>query len=174
MKRSQADVTEAELALLQALWDTGRRRSGSLWSGFTGRMGPSVYATVQKLLDRLEAKGCVRRDRSGPVHVFAAAIGRDELIGRRLRAVADALCGGSLTPLLTQLVRGQGAVREGTQGAASPDRSARSQAAATGESSVLIVRQSERINHGAMETLLNLGLANALAATVLAIWSSRA
>ena len=40
------------------------------------------------------------------MHVFEAAIGRDELIGRRLRAVADALCGGSLTPLLTQLVQG--------------------------------------------------------------------
>ena len=40
------------------------------------------------------------------MHVFEAAIGRDELIGRRLRAVADALCGGSLTPLLTHLVEG--------------------------------------------------------------------
>jgi predicted transcriptional regulator len=61
---------------------------------------------VQKLLERLEAKACVVRDRSEPVHVFAPAIDRDELIGRRLRAVADALCGGSLTPLLTQLVQG--------------------------------------------------------------------
>ena len=30
---------------------------------------------------------------------------RDELIGRRLQAVAERLCGGSLTPLLTNLVR---------------------------------------------------------------------
>ena len=63
---------------------------------------------MQKLLDRLEAKGCVDRDRSGPVHVFRAAINRDELIGRRLRAVADSLCGGSLSPLLTHLVEGKG------------------------------------------------------------------
>ncbi len=42
------------------------------------------------------------------MHVFEAAIDRDELIGRRLRAVADALCGGSLTPLLTHLVQGAG------------------------------------------------------------------
>jgi predicted transcriptional regulator len=60
---------------------------------------------VQKLLDRLEAKGCVERDRSGWAHVFRAAIDRDELIGRRLQAVAEKLCGGSLTPLLTNLVR---------------------------------------------------------------------
>ena len=37
---------------------------------------------------------------------------RDELIGRRLRAVADSLCGGSLSPLLTHLVEGRGLSEE--------------------------------------------------------------
>jgi predicted transcriptional regulator len=99
------DVTEAELSVLQVLWDEGpatiRQLTDVLYPG--GRA--SHYATVQKLLERLEVKGCIRRDRSANVHVFAAAIGRDELIGRRLRAVAEQLCGGSLTPLLTHLVR---------------------------------------------------------------------
>jgi BlaI family penicillinase repressor len=107
MKRNQADVTEAELSLLHALWDAGPATIRQLVERVYGQEGPSVYATVQKLLDRLEAKGCVRRDRGGAVHVFQAAIDRDELIGRRLRAVADSLCGGSLTPLLTHLVEGQ-------------------------------------------------------------------
>jgi predicted transcriptional regulator len=57
------------------------------------------------LLERLESKGYVRRDRSASVHVFAAAVGRDELIGRRLRSIADKLCGGSLTPLLSHLIQ---------------------------------------------------------------------
>jgi predicted transcriptional regulator len=99
------DVTEAELAVLQVLWDQGpatiRQLADVLYPG--GRA--SHYATVQKLLERLEAKGCVNRDRSANVHVFAAGIGRDDLIGRRLRAVAEQLCGGSLTPLLTHLVQ---------------------------------------------------------------------
>ncbi len=106
MKRNQVDVTAAELALLQALWDQGPATIRQLVERVYAQDGTSVYATVQKLLDRLEAKECVVRDRSVPVHVFQAAIGRDELIGRRLRAVADSLCGGSLTPLLTQLVEG--------------------------------------------------------------------
>jgi predicted transcriptional regulator len=63
---------------------------------------------VQKLLERLEQKRCVSRDRRESVHVFAAAVDRAELIGRRLRAVADSLCGGSFTPLLTHLVEGEG------------------------------------------------------------------
>ena len=60
---------------------------------------------MQKLLDRMEAKGYVRRDRSLYVHVFAAVLDRDELIGRRLRSLAETLCDGSLTPLLTHLAR---------------------------------------------------------------------
>ena len=108
MKRIQADVTDAELALLQALWDHGPATIRQLVERVYHQSGTSVYGTVQKLLDRLEAKGCVARDRGGPVHVFRAAIDRDELIGRRLRAVADSLCGGSLSPLLTHLVEGRG------------------------------------------------------------------
>jgi BlaI family transcriptional regulator, penicillinase repressor len=107
MARTPQDITDAELAVLQVLWDEGlcniRRITEILYpSGKTAQ-----YATVQKLLERLEAKQCVRRDRSGPVHTFAAAIDRDDLIGRRLQSVAEKLCGGSWTPLLTHLVQRQ-------------------------------------------------------------------
>jgi predicted transcriptional regulator len=40
-------------------------------------------------------------------HRFTPLVGVDDLIGRRLRGVADKLCGGSMTPLLTHLVRGR-------------------------------------------------------------------
>jgi BlaI family penicillinase repressor len=105
MARTPQDVTDAELAILQALWDGGPATIRRLTDVLYPRGGAAHYATVQKLLERLEAKGFTCRDRGGAVHVFAAAVGRDELIGRRLRAVADKLCGGSLTPLLTHLVR---------------------------------------------------------------------
>jgi predicted transcriptional regulator len=105
MARTPQDITDAELAVLEVLWDKGpapiRRMAETLYA--SGSV--AHYATVQKLLERLEAKGCVTRDRGAPVHVFAAAITREELIGRRLCAVAEKLCGGSLTPLLTHLVR---------------------------------------------------------------------
>jgi predicted transcriptional regulator len=104
MRRNQADVTEAELALLEAIWEHGPATIRQLAERVYAQEGASVHATVQKLLDRLHAKGFVRRDRGGSAHVFEAAIDREALIGRRLRAVADALCGGSLTPLLTHLV----------------------------------------------------------------------
>ena len=90
-RRTAQDVTEAELAILQTLWDRDPATIRHLVDEVYGQDGVSVYATVQKLLERLESKGFVSRDRSGSVHVFRAAVGREELIGRRLRAVADTL-----------------------------------------------------------------------------------
>lgn len=105
MARTPQDITDAELGVLQVLWDQGPSTIRQLTDALYPQGGVAQYATVQKLLERLEAKGCVTRDRAAAVHVFAAAIRRDELIGRRLRAVAEKLCGGSLTSLLTHLVQ---------------------------------------------------------------------
>ena len=107
MSRTAQDVTEAELSILDVLWDQGLATIRQLVSAVYGTGGASAYATVQKLLDRLEAKGFVARDRGASVHVFRATVGREELIRRRLRAVADTFCGGSLAPLLTHLVKGE-------------------------------------------------------------------
>ncbi|GAC1449127.1 MAG: hypothetical protein NVSMB9_32850 [Isosphaeraceae bacterium] len=105
MSRSSQDVTEAELAVLRTLWAQGPATIRQLADAVYGDAGNPAYATVQKLLDRLESKGIVERDRRKSVHVFRSTVDREELIGRRLRALADTLCGGSLTPLLTHLVR---------------------------------------------------------------------
>lgn len=104
MARAAQDVTDAELAILQALWERGPATIRQLAQVVYGDASASSYATVQKLLERLEAKDCVQRDRSSSVHAFRASVDREELIGRRLRAVADSLCGGSIAPLLTHLV----------------------------------------------------------------------
>jgi predicted transcriptional regulator len=104
MARIAKDVTEAELAILQLLWDGGPATIRRLTDVLYPEGGASKYATVQKLLDRLAANGYVLRERTGGVNVFAAAVGRDDLIGRRLRTLADKLCGGSLTPLMSHLL----------------------------------------------------------------------
>ncbi|HQU46519.1 MAG TPA: BlaI/MecI/CopY family transcriptional regulator, partial [Pirellulales bacterium] len=65
----------------------------------------SQHATVQKLLERLEAKKCVRRERGNWPHTFEPALDREELIGRRLQQTADRLCEGSVQPLLMHLVK---------------------------------------------------------------------
>jgi predicted transcriptional regulator len=104
MARTPRDITDAELSVLQVLWDQGPSPIRALADVLYPKGGAAQYATVQKLLERLEDKDCVRRDRSGSVHVFRAVVGRDDLVGRRLQDLAEKLCGGSWTPLLTNLV----------------------------------------------------------------------
>src|SRR5262245_18171414 len=92
------DVPDAELAVLQVLWERGactiRQLADILYPG--GKA--AHYGTVQKLLERLENRGYVARDRSRWPHVFEASVPRetliDSLIGRRLRETAEKLCGG--------------------------------------------------------------------------------
>jgi BlaI family penicillinase repressor len=104
MAKPSRDVTDAELDVLEVLWDAGPSTIRTIAARLHPRGGTSEYATIQKLLERLERKRCVARDRSAFAHVFAAAVAREDLIGRRLRDVAAKLCDGSLTPLLMQLV----------------------------------------------------------------------
>lgn len=107
MPRTPRDVTEAELAVLRVLWDLGPTPVRAIADELAARGNPVHPATVQKLLERLEGKRAVARDRSGPVQVFRATAGRDDLIGRRLRGIAEELCEGSMTPLLSHLVQSE-------------------------------------------------------------------
>jgi BlaI family transcriptional regulator, penicillinase repressor len=107
MADNAPDTTDAELAVMQGLWaaSAGTATIRELADRLYPKGAASEYATVQKLLERLEQKGFVGRNAESVPHRFAPRVGRDELIGRRLRTVADKLCGGSMTPLLTHLVQ---------------------------------------------------------------------
>ena len=108
MARTPREVTDAELAVLEVLWDgeaaTVRAIAERLYPGG----GNSAAATVQKLCDRLQAKRYVERDPTVRPATLRAAIDRGGLIGRHLKGVADKLCAGSLAPLLTHLVEAAG------------------------------------------------------------------
>jgi predicted transcriptional regulator len=61
---------------------------------------------VQKLCERLEAKIFVSADRRRRPNRYRACVDRESLTVRRLKAVADDLYSGSLTPLVSQLLKG--------------------------------------------------------------------
>jgi predicted transcriptional regulator len=105
MGRTTPTITDAEWAVLERLWAEGPATVRRLADVLYPKGGPSEYATVHKLLERLEAKGAVCRERGAGALVFRAAVARDEAIGRQLEALAEKLSGGSLQPLLSNLVR---------------------------------------------------------------------
>jgi BlaI family penicillinase repressor len=108
MPQKPRDVTDAELAVLQVLWDSGQCTVRQLVERLYQDWTASSNATVQKLLERLEAKDCVDRDRTVWPYQFRATIQRDDLIVHELQSTADKLCEGEFQPLLTSLVKARG------------------------------------------------------------------
>jgi predicted transcriptional regulator len=104
MKKRPTAATAAELRLLEALWRRGAATIRDLRDEIYPAGGNSKFATVQKLLSRLVAKGLVHRDEAEAQWVFRAAAAREDLIGDELRRMADRLGGNSMTRLLTCLV----------------------------------------------------------------------
>src|SRR3984893_13247467 len=111
MRRFPGDVTDTELAMLQVLWHNGRATRRQIADALYPGGEAAHYATVQKLMERLQDKGYVKHSRQRGVLVFTALVSRDELMNRRLREVADKLCGGALTALVMYLVRPETATR---------------------------------------------------------------
>jgi len=107
MGRAPRDVTEAELNVLQVLWQKSPQTIRDVTQALEPARADAYYSTVKKLLERLEAKGYVRREPQGIAYIYEPTVDRDELVGRRLQDVAESLCDGSVTPLLTQLAQHQ-------------------------------------------------------------------
>lgn len=96
-------VTEAQFSILKTLWRDGPQTIRQLTAILYPAQTTSDYATVQKLLEQLEEKGCVVRDRSKTSHVFQAIADERDVMDWQLQQLADKLCDGSLTPVLMHL-----------------------------------------------------------------------
>jgi predicted transcriptional regulator len=103
-KRQSVSITDAELRLLEELWQRREATIRDLRDALYPQGGKSKFATVQKLLARLVAKELVNRRKDEANWVFQALVARDDLIGGELRRVADRLSGNSMTSLLTCLI----------------------------------------------------------------------
>ena len=55
-RKKRVDVTEFELSVLEVLWEQGKATTREITESVYGGFTTTRYATVQKLLERLEAK----------------------------------------------------------------------------------------------------------------------
>ncbi|HEX3148123.1 MAG TPA: BlaI/MecI/CopY family transcriptional regulator [Gemmataceae bacterium] len=103
---TQPPISETEQAVLKVLWDMDRGTVREVLDALIDQGHSWAYTTVQTLLTRLMAKGYVAADRSGPAHVYRAAVSRGELLQQRLSDLADTFCEGTTSPLMLALVEG--------------------------------------------------------------------
>jgi len=97
-------LANAELAVMELLWQEDRMTARELRERLYPAAAKGQHGTVQRLLQRLEGKGFVGRDRRLAVHLFSAAISREAYASSQLESLADRLTGGSLAPVLTHMV----------------------------------------------------------------------
>ena len=100
----QSPLPNVELAVMNLLWQNDRLTARQIQEQLYPDAKKSQHGTVQKLLQRLEDKGYVKRDRSLAVHFFSAAISRQTYAASQLESLAAKLTAGSFAPLITHLI----------------------------------------------------------------------
>ena len=92
--------TEHELDLLRILWE---REGGTIAEVHESFRGKIAYPTVQIRLNRLVDKGYATKSEERPAR-YTAAISRNQASMGHLQSLAERIGGGSVVPLVAQLV----------------------------------------------------------------------
>jgi BlaI family transcriptional regulator, penicillinase repressor len=78
LPRSQsATLTEAELRIMQVLWEKGSATVQQVLEALP-REKPLAYNSVLTIIRILERKGCVRHVKDGRAHIYRAVLNQDE------------------------------------------------------------------------------------------------
>ncbi|HKW45027.1 MAG TPA: BlaI/MecI/CopY family transcriptional regulator [Candidatus Eremiobacteraceae bacterium] len=76
-RKKSATLTEAELRLMDILWEKGKATVGDVVEALPGR-APLAYNTVLTTMRILEQKGYVRHNESGRAFVYAPVVDREQ------------------------------------------------------------------------------------------------
>jgi BlaI family transcriptional regulator, penicillinase repressor len=109
---NQPPLANAELAMMNLLWCATQLTARQIREQLYADTTKAQHGTVQRLLQRLEDKGYITRDRSLSVHLFSATVSRQDYTCGQMENLAAKLTGGSLAPLITHLVEEKKITRE--------------------------------------------------------------
>ena len=102
MTQGDVRVSDAELQLLQLLWDESPLDAVELAKRLPAERNWSL-ATVKSLLSRLMAKGAVSAETAGRRFLYRPAIARATVATGQANRLVDRLFGGRVSPLVAQL-----------------------------------------------------------------------
>jgi predicted transcriptional regulator len=76
-RQKQNKPTAAELEILDVLWESGQATVREVYEVLNARK-PTAYTTVLKLLQIMDEKGLVERDKGAKAHIYRAKQAQDE------------------------------------------------------------------------------------------------
>jgi predicted transcriptional regulator len=100
-KKNLPRPTEAELAILQVLWDRGPSTVRDVQQALEDERGTG-YTTALKLLQIMTEKGLVRRDDRQRTHIYEAVLPAEATQRQLVRDLLDRAFGGSARQLVMQ------------------------------------------------------------------------
>jgi predicted transcriptional regulator len=104
-QNERVPLSDAELQVLKLLWSAGPSPAGRIRDLMADAGREWAYNTTKTLLDRLEEKGYVSRDRATMPHVFTPVVSPEGLASARLRKVGSDLFDDAGMPLVRALMR---------------------------------------------------------------------
>lgn len=105
MASFETELGSAELEVLRTLWETGPTTVREVMNHLHARGRTVAYTTVLTFLTRLEQKGCVASDKSGPAYVYRPTVTREKVSKSRVGTLLEELYDGAAGALALQLVR---------------------------------------------------------------------
>jgi predicted transcriptional regulator len=93
-RKKSPTLTEAELRLMEVLWERGRSTVNDVADAVSGE-APLAYSTVLTTLRILERKGYVRHAKEGRAFVYEPVVGRGEASRSAIRYVLSRFFGNS-------------------------------------------------------------------------------
>ncbi len=102
-RKNSVPPTQAELRILQALWDLGQATVEEIIR-HPSFSSPPNYKTTQTILCIMEEKGLVRHTSRGRMFVFAARVSRERVSRLSVRTLLDQNFEGSPAKLLVNLL----------------------------------------------------------------------
>lgn len=103
--------TDAELAILNVLWERGPSTVRDVHEALTARQATG-YTTVLKLMQIMTEKGLVVRDESQRAHIYEAKYSEQRTQRQLLTDLANRAFGGSPARLVMQALSGRRASAE--------------------------------------------------------------
>ncbi len=111
MLKQNNKPTAAELEILSVLWEKNAATVREIHEVLNAKK-PTGYTTVLKLMQLMDEKNLVERDRANRAHVYRAVIKQNETGRQMLSDVLQKVFGGSALKLVQQVLENETTSKE--------------------------------------------------------------
>jgi BlaI family penicillinase repressor len=103
----EPSLPDSELEVMRVLWKKQKATARQVWTVLRASGSKWTYATVNTLLQRLEAKNLASSDKSQMTYVYSPKISRGQVVKKRVEHLVDKLYDGKGGMLVMHLLKSQ-------------------------------------------------------------------